>query len=267
MPSVKANGVEIFYREEGKGFPVLMGHSLVLDGEMFEPQAKALSKKYQVIRLDFRCHGLSEKVSKPFTLEDYRDDVFAVADALKIGQFHWVGLSQGGMTGMRMALQRPERLVGLVLLDTSADAENPSTLPQYKAWAEQSRKMPPNPQTAKMMLQMTFFSPQFLAANPAVFDQYVRKLLANDPEALYHASMAVLDRPSIVGELHKITTPTLVMVGEKDTATVPAKSEQIHRAIEGSALEKIPGAAHISTLENPEFVNEKLLTFFAGWES
>ncbi|MEW6777434.1 MAG: alpha/beta hydrolase [Bdellovibrionota bacterium] len=244
-----------------------MGHSLVLDHEMFDPQAKALSQKYRVIRLDFRCHGQSEKVKKPFSLEDYRDDVFAVADALGIGRFHWVGLSQGGMTGMRMALKSPGRIAGLVLLDTSADVENPATLPQYKNWNEQSRKMPPNEQMAKMGLQMTFFSPKFLGANPELFARYVQKLLANDREALYHATNAVLDRRSILEDIRKIKNPTLVMVGENDTATVPAKSEQIHEAIEGSALEKIPGAAHISTLENPEFVNEKLLTFFAGWEA
>lgn len=267
MPMLEANGLTFHYAEQGEGFPVLMGHSLLLDGDMFAPQVGALSEKYRCISIDFRGHGRSAAVSEPFTLEDYRDDVFAVADALGIERFHWVGLSQGGMTGMRMALHRPERIAGLVLLDTSADVEEPQKLQQFRMFADQMRKAPLAEPMAKMALAMTFFTQDFLAENPGIESAYAQKLMGNDGESIYHATMAVIERESILDELASIKLPTLIMVGERDTATTPEKSRQIHERIADSGLKTIPGAAHISTLENPDFVNEQLLTFFAGWEA
>lgn len=267
MPTIQANGREFHYVEKGAGFPVFMGHSLLLDSDMFAPQIDALSTKYRCIALDFRGHGRSAPAHQPFTLEDYRDDVFAVADALGVERFHWVGLSQGGMTGMRMALHAPERMAGLVLLDTSADVEEPAKLQQFRLFADQMRKAPLTEPMAQMALAMTFFTQQYLAGNPQMEAAYARKLMENDGESIYHATLAVVERESILEHLKRIELPTLIMAGEKDTATTPEKAQQIYERIPGSALQIIPDAAHISTLENPDFVNEHLLTFFAGWES
>ena len=71
----------------------------------------------------------------------------------------------------------------------------------------------------------------------------------------------VIERASVYEDLHKIRVPTLIVVGDQDVATVPAKSERIHAQIAGSRLVVIPGAGHTSTVEEPEAINKVLLEF------
>jgi pimeloyl-ACP methyl ester carboxylesterase len=71
----------------------------------------------------------------------------------------------------------------------------------------------------------------------------------------------VITRKSVFEELKSITIPTLVLVGDEDVATVPEKSKRIHKQINGSVLEIIPGAGHSSSIEQPEHINQVLTSF------
>jgi 3-oxoadipate enol-lactonase len=86
------------------------------------------------------------------------------------------------------------------------------------------------------------------------------RLLALDRN-IYRAVTAVTGRSSVYEELKNIRCPTLVIVGEEDVATVPAKAERIHQAIAGSELVRIPRAGHTSTIEAPEEVTRAIRDF------
>ena len=74
----------------------------------------------------------------------------------------------------------------------------------------------------------------------------------------------MIDRQGVYEELDRIRVPTLVLVGDQDVATVPAKAERIHARIAGSTLRVIPGAGHTATIEEPEAVNRAIEEFLAG---
>jgi pimeloyl-ACP methyl ester carboxylesterase len=88
--------------------------------------------------------------------------------------------------------------------------------------------------------------------------------MANHRLGVTRALQGVIERKPIYGELGRIAVPTLVMVGDEDVATVPAKAERIRDAIAGARLVMIPGAGHTSSVEQPDFVNAALEEFFTS---
>ena len=91
--------------------------------------------------------------------------------------------------------------------------------------------------------------------------KWKKELIANHKIGVTRAVEGVLYRPGILEQLDNIIVPTLILVGEEDTATVPEKSEKMHRLIEGSKLVKIPRAGHMSPVEEPHLVNQALIQF------
>ena len=123
MPKLETNGVRIHYEEVGAGPPVVLGHSFLCSGEMWRPQIEPLAERHRVINIDHRGHGRSGALTNPFDLYDMVGDVTAVLDHLEVERAIWAGLSIGGMVAMRAAIAVPERVAGLILVDTDADAE------------------------------------------------------------------------------------------------------------------------------------------------
>ena len=120
MPLFKTARLEMFVEERGQGSPVLFisgtGADLrvrpnVLDGP--------LAKNFRVIAFDQRGLGQTQKPPGPYEMEDYSKDAIALLDSLEIGQVHLVGVSFGGMVGLHIALQFPERMKKIVLCCTS----------------------------------------------------------------------------------------------------------------------------------------------------
>ena len=116
MPLLKTARLEMFVEEKGQGSPVLFisgtGADLrvkpnVLDGP--------LAKNFRVIAYDQRGLGQTQKPPGPYEMEDYSKDAIALLDSLGIGQVHLVGVSFGGMVGLHIALQFPERMKRIVL--------------------------------------------------------------------------------------------------------------------------------------------------------
>ena len=91
-----------------------------------------------------------------------------------------------------------------------------------------------------------------------------RRQLRSNRRSIWRAVNGVIERPSVYHELSRIAAPTLVMVGEEDTATVPAKAERIAAAIAGAKLVRIPRAGHSATVEQPQAVTQAISGFFHG---
>lgn len=89
------------------------------------------------------------------------------------------------------------------------------------------------------------------------------RAIANNRKGVTRAVTGVITRQPVIDELGKIRAPTLIMVGDQDVATVPAKSQRIQQRIANSRLVVIPGAGHTSTVEEPAFVNAQLSSFLA----
>jgi len=261
MPHVHANGMDIHYVECGQGPALVMGHSLALDHRLYDPVVERLSQHHRVIRPDFRGHGLSTKPHSAYSLAEMTDDLVAFVDALALETFSYVGLSMGGMIGMRLALRCPERIRALALMDTSADVE-PGRV-AFEQWANMMRGRPASDSDVEMFLGISV-SPAFLQANPPRLDVWRERLKANDPEGNYHAQMAVLRRDSVLERLGELEMPVLFVVGEVDSPTPQAVAEEMHRRVSGSALHVVPGAGHLTVVEEPQQVGAVLENFLNG---
>jgi 3-oxoadipate enol-lactonase len=137
MPHVSVNGQRVYYVESrGAGLPVVLGHGFLMDHEMFASQVAALGTRYRVITWDQRGHGLTESTPDNFSYWDSADDLRGVLDSLGIERAVVGGMSQGGFVSLRFALSNPDRVAGLVLIDSQAGLEDPEQLPQYEMMTE-----------------------------------------------------------------------------------------------------------------------------------
>ncbi len=255
-------GVQLHVEDGGgPGPPVAFSHGLFWDTRLFAPQVAMLSPARRCIAWDHRGQGRSEVTEAGYDMDTLAADAIALLERLDAGPVHFVGLSMGGFVAMRVALTRPDLVRSLVLIDTSADAEPPANQPRYRllrwvaGWfglaAVVGRLMP------------ILFGPAFLAdpSRARERDEYRRRLLENDRVGILRAVDGVLGREGVADRLPTLRVPTLVLVGEHDRATPPAKARAIAEAIPGARLVVIPGAGHTSTLEAPDAVNAAITAF------
>ncbi|HEU4560027.1 MAG TPA: alpha/beta fold hydrolase [Longimicrobium sp.] len=266
MPTLNVNGATLCYHEHGTGpETIVFAHGLLWDGRMFDAQAAALGGRFRCVTFDFRGQGKSEVTPGGYDMDTLLDDAAALIEALGCAPCHFVGLSMGGFVGMRLAARRPELIRSLVLMETSADPE-PNVL-KYRLLGAVVRILGRTGMRLVMPRVMRImFGRKFLDA-PAREEErrlWQARGMENDPVGALRALNGVIDREPIYGELGKISCPTLVMVGDQDVATVPAKAQRIHAAIAGSRLVVIAGAGHTSSVEEPEFVNAALGEFYAS---
>src|SRR5213080_2128749 len=137
MPQFEGTGWKLIYEDTGgDGPPILLIHGLLMDWTMFEPQIEALRDRYRVITPDLRGHGSSEHRAEDYTQWDLMEDHVALLDSLGIERAMWGGVSQGGFQSLRAALRHPDRVAGLILIDTQAGSEDETRAPMYEASAQ-----------------------------------------------------------------------------------------------------------------------------------
>jgi pimeloyl-ACP methyl ester carboxylesterase len=266
MPYVRTRLGRLFYDEHGEARrpgdpPILLLHGLLFDGAMWRGQIEALSALGRVIVMDGPGHGKSESAPR-FTIEEHAEALGDALAALEIPSVLVVGLSWGGMVGMRLALQHPARVAGLALLDTSAEREGFVQRLRYRGFIAMHRRfgIPYRFFVTKMAPLM--FAPRTLLERPDLLEASYRRMAGFDREGICEASLAVVvHRSSIADQLGRIRVPTLVMCGREDRATPPGRSETIARVVPGARLVVLEGLGHMSTLEDPVAVNQHLVPF------
>lgn len=273
MPFVVIDGVPIAYTDTGTpaGKPdaptVVFGHGLLFGGWMFRAQLEALHRDYRCVTLDWRGQGHTPPTPDGYDMDTLTADAVGFLEALHTGPVHWVGLSMGGFVGLRLAARHPHLLRSLTLLDTSADAEDPTKIAEYHRLAWALRWFGHRPILGRVAPHL--FGPAFRAspAAPATLREWSRRLATTDRVALRNAVHGVTSRPSVSPELPSITTPTLVLVGTDDTATPPSCSDRIATLIPHAHLHLLPDCGHSSTLEQPEAVTTHLHHFLTEVDS
>lgn len=263
MAYMEVNGARLFYTDTGGDGPVVMfSHGLLFSTEMFDDQVAHLKGKYRCIAYDHRGQGQSGASQSGYDMNTLTDDAAALLAALKVDKCHFVGLSMGGFVALRMALNHPERVMSISVLDSSADAEPQENHGKYKMLNFILRWFGPKPVVGSIMPIM--FGQSFLKdpARKQLRDRWRRFLgQVADKKAMSKAVDGVIAREAVYERLGEITVPTLIVVGDEDTATVPAKSERMHKAIEGSEFQIIPNGGHVSTIDAPDAVNASLSDF------
>jgi pimeloyl-ACP methyl ester carboxylesterase len=260
MPMIRANGTALYYEDTGgSGAPVVFSHGLLWNSSLFAPQIAVLKDRYRCIAYDHRGQGRSaDDAARAIRLETVTEDAAALIEKLGLGPVHFWGLSLGGIVGMRLGIDRPDLIRSLVLLSTTAD-EEPYKL-KYKSMAAVFRMLGIRPVAPAVMRALYGKTALSDPARAEERQEWMQQLTMNRA-SIWRAANGVLERECIVGELGKITAPTLVMVGDEDTSTPKALADRIVSAITPAKLIVIPGAGHGATLEQPAIVTAAIGAF------
>ena len=265
MPQIAVGGTRLYVEDTGgTGPPVLFSHGLLYSCRMWDAQVPALRGRFRCISYDHRGQGQSEVTAGGYDMETVAEDGAALVRALGVQPVHFVGLSMGGFVGMRIAARHPDLIRSLVLLDTSAEPEPPENLPRYRMLAFIARWLGQRPVAGAVLKIMHGASVRADPTRAADLQAWRARLIASNRIGAVRAVHGVLDRKGVRDELAKIRAPTLVMVGEEDAATVPARAAALAAAIPGARLVRVPRAGHMAPIDNPDFVTEQLERFLVG---
>jgi 3-oxoadipate enol-lactonase len=241
--------VEVPYRVDGpEDAPVLvLSNSLGSTSEMWDPQIPALTERFRVIRYETRGHDSAPVPDGPYALDELGGDVLALLDRLGVERAHFAGLSLGGMTGMWLAVNAPERIDRLVLLCTSAMLANDHDWPLRARTVREKG----TGAVAEAVVER-WFTPAYVEANADVAE-HMRKMIADTPAEGYAGCCDAIAAMDLVEDLTRVKAPTLVIAGRQDPATPPRHGEQIAGRIPAARLELVD-AAHLASYERPDEV-------------
>lgn len=236
-----------------RGDAVVFGHTLLTDGRIFIDQVTDLAQDHHVLNVDLRGHGRSDAPRRAFTLVDTAVDYLRAMDACGVARATLVGASMGAMAALRLALSHPDRVAGLVLIGASASAERPTSRARLLALGATARLLGPRPWLVRQASEL-LFGPTFRAAHPEVVGRWEEQLARLDPAGIARAVAAVAQRPDLTARLFQITAPTLLLVGDEDRMTPPARSRTLAAALPHARLELLPATGHLPSVERPRAV-------------
>jgi 3-oxoadipate enol-lactonase len=259
MRTAPVNGVELAYRDEGQGQPILLIHAFPLNSAMWEDQIDALATRLRVIAPDLRGFGATARGSGTSSLDQHADDLVGLLDQLGIDKATIAGLSMGGYISFALTRRHRARIERLILADTRAGADSE----EARQGREKNAQLAEAEGAGAIAAQML---PKLLSAGaPAEVRDAVRKIIeANDRAGLAAALRAMAARPDSTPLLATIDVLTLIVVGSEDALTPPSESRAMHAAIAGSRLVEIPGAGHLSNVEAPDAFSAAVEEFILG---
>ena len=266
MPTVQTSGVETYYERRGTGPPVVFVHGAIVDHGQWTPQLEALADEYETVAYDVRGHGRTGGSGLDrYTLELLADDLDALVRALELDRPVICGLSLGGCIAQQYATSYPDRLSGLVLADTFTPGE--WRWPERLRWAMLRASIPLTRLVGYQRVEkaMVWLQEQVGGERASGDYERIERLRATGPtmETGEFAKVirTLLDVPREAIDLSSVSVPTLVIYGEHDLGFVKRHAAKMAAEIPDVRLVEIPGGAHVSNLDEPEFFTDALRTF------
>jgi len=254
MQTLDVRGRPMAYLDAGRRAPLLLVHAFPLDHALWGPQVDAFGPQRRVIVPDLAGFGASPGGHD--SLDEHADDLAALLDALGVRRAVVAGLSMGGYVAFAFWRRHRDRVAALVLADTRAtpdtEAARAGRYQTAGAVAEQGVSVLVGPMLPNLL------GPEPRPATRAE----VQAMMARQPAAGVVAALkAMAARPDSTADLAGIDVPTLVVVGGEDRITPPDDARAIAAAVPGAGLVVVPGAGHLSNLEEPGAFNAALRAF------
>jgi pimeloyl-ACP methyl ester carboxylesterase len=264
MPTVQANGINIYYVEEGQGPPLLM--IMGFGGQHHswgDETVRLLSRHFRTIRFDNRGTGHSDKPQVEYSIAMMADDAAGLLQALGLSRAHVYGVSMGGMIAQELALRHPHLVGGLVLGCTTP------------GWA---KGVPPRPEVIQLMMPEpglsreeqirkswpAICSPRFLEEGREFLELMLRRSLENPtPVDTMNRQAAAIQAFDSYDRLPQIRAPTLIIHGDQDVLIPPQNAYILHERIPGSRLVIIEGAGHVYFWEKPAESCQAIVEFLS----
>jgi 3-oxoadipate enol-lactonase len=234
---------------------VLFNHSILTGSAIWHRQARRLGADgWRVICLDTRGHGGSAAPAAPYTMDDLVADNIAVLDALGIAKVHYVGVSQGGMTGFGLGIQHAGRIASLCIVAARADAPPPFAA----AWDDRIALV-----RAKGIDALAgptaerWFGNDFLDGHPAVAAELLTCIRQTSAEGFVGCAQAIQGL-NYLGDVAAITGPLSLVIGSRDEALLEPM-RQLAKTLPQSAYSEIGGAGHLPQIDRPAEFDQVLL--------
>jgi pimeloyl-ACP methyl ester carboxylesterase len=263
VPFTEVDGARLHYTEAGEREPALvLLHAFPLHSGMWAPQLEQLSSRWRVIAPDLLGFGGSdapESLSR-YTMLGYADLVAGLLDHLGLERVVLGGLSMGGYVSFAFIRQYADRVAGLVLADTRAEADTPEVFERRTNQQDQVARIGT---AALVEVLLAGLLSEHTRSSRLGLVEKVRRLMANPAAGYIGALEAMKHRPDATGELAEIAVPTLVVVGEDDTLSPPDVARAMQERIPGAELAVLPRAAHLSNLEAAEEFNAAVAGFLS----
>jgi 3-oxoadipate enol-lactonase len=256
------NGITLAFNDQGTGLPLVFLHAFPLNRTMWMEQETALSSQFRVITIDLRGHGESDAPLWHYSLDQAADDVRGLLDYLSIRQAVFVGLSMGGYILFAFYRNYADKVKGLVLADTKAQADTDEGKLARFDLAQIAYKQGATAIADIMVPKL--LSPATIQGKPDVVQRVRRMIESNQVSGIAGDLMAMAQRPDSLPLLRQMTCPVQVIVGELDLPTPPSDARLMVDRIPHAELAIIPGAAHLSNLEEPGLFNETIRSFVAN---
>ncbi len=228
---------------------------------MWNSQVEFLKQGFRVVTYDIRGHGESDVGDGQYTMELFADDLIGILDSLKTEKAVLCGLSMGGYIALRAVEKRQERVEGLILCDTKAEADSNEAKLKRAATIRSVKDQGMKPFIESQIHAL--LAPQTITKNPAIVETVRRMIQRNSPLGICGALLAMAGRTDTSTFLPGLKIPTLILVGENDTLTPPEVSKSMHGKIPHSTMHIIQRAGHLSNLENTEDFNRHLSDFLS----
>jgi len=239
------------------GPALVLSNSLGSALEMWRPQVDPFCSVFRLLRYDTRGHGLSSVPPGPYSIAQLGSDVLRLLDAHGIERTHFCGLSMGGIVGMWLGVNAPDRIDRLVLSNTTPWLGPPQVM---DARIELVRKAGLAGLADATMER--WFTPEFRAADPQTVQRIRDQLVATSPEG-YIACCEALRDNDLRSDLSRIQARTMVITGTDDPTSPPSAALAMAAAIPGARCVELP-AAHLSNLGAAAAFNATVLGFLAG---
>ena len=259
MGMIAVNGTRLHYRDQGTGEPLVFVHGLGSSGQDWAKQVDAFANRYRVITFDVRGHGQSDKPEGPYSIPLFAADTAALLRALDAVPATVVGLSMGGMIAFQLAVDAPDLVRRLVVVNSMPEAKLDSLRDHWIFW---SRRLVTQVlgvrRTGQLLADRIFQKPE----QGRLRRQFEARWAEND-EAAYLASIEAIAGWSVEDRLHAITCPTLVVAADEDYTPVADKRRYVAR-MPDARLAVIPDSRHATPVEQAEAFNRTVEQFLAG---
>jgi len=247
--------VELHFRFDGPedAPPLMLSNSLGTALDMWEDQVPALAEHFHVLRYDVRGHGDSPAPPGPYSVDDLAGDALDLLDRHGLERVSFCGASLGGMTGMWLAINAPQRIDRLALCCTSAH------LPPRQGWLDRAATVRAEGMGAVAEASLErWFTSALRGRRPEVVERMEKELLEIDPEG-YAGCCEAIAEIDLRPQLATISAPTLVITGEDDLSTPPDHGRLISEQVEDGECLMLSPARHLANVERPDDVNRALL--------
>jgi pimeloyl-ACP methyl ester carboxylesterase len=243
-------GRDATWLEAGAGIPLVLVHGAGGSADLWDPQLTGLADLARVVAVDLPGHG-PRRGGGGQSIVAYADWLGELLDALGAGPAVLVGHSMGGAIAQTVALARPERLAGLVLVATGA---------RLRIMARLLELLRERPGEGVGLIQRLSYAPGTPPERVAVVDRVLRE----GAPLVTLADYLACDRFDVRPRLGAIRTPTLVVAGTEDRLTPVTYGRGLAEGIAGARLVEIAEAGHFPQLEQPAAVNAAIREFLAG---